>query len=58
MRVMKIYLSSDFGREVLPKNKMKIRLSSRNTYYNDLNMREYLWFYDSTRRWNKNICRF
>ena len=42
MRVMKIYLSSDFGREVLPKNKMKIWLSSRNTYYNDLNMREYL----------------
>ena len=34
------YLLSDFGREVLSKNKMKIHLDSRNVYYNASNMRE------------------
>ena len=32
------YLWSDFGREVLPKNKMKIHLDGGNMYYNDLNI--------------------
>ena len=36
------YLSSDLGREVLSKNKMKTHLDSGNMYYNDLNMRVYL----------------
>ena len=34
------YLSSDFTREVLAKNKMKIRLDTGNIYYNNLNMTE------------------
>ena len=37
------YLSSDFGCEVLSKNKMKTHLDSGNIYYNNLNMREYLF---------------
>ena len=36
-------LSSDFGCEVLSKNKMKTHLDSGNIYYNNLNMREYLF---------------
>ena len=34
------YLSSDFAREVLSKNKMKIHLDTGNIYYNNLNIRE------------------
>ena len=37
------YLLSDFGREVLSKNKMKIHLDSGNIYYNDLNMKESIY---------------
>ena len=37
------YLSSDFGCKVLSKNKMKTHLDSGNIYYNNLNMREYLF---------------
>ena len=38
------YLSSDFGCEVLSKNKMKTHLDNGNIYYNNLNMRAYLYF--------------
>ena len=34
------YLSSDFAREILSKNIMKIHLDTGNIYYNNLNMRE------------------
>ena len=37
------YLSSDFAREVLSKNKIKIHLDTGNIYYNNLNMRESLY---------------
>ena len=37
------YLLSDFGCEVLSKNKMKIHLDSGNIYYNDLNMKESIY---------------
>ena len=37
------YLSSDFAREVLSKNKMKIDLDTGNIYYNNLNMRESIY---------------
>lgn len=37
------YLSSDFTRAVLSKNKMKIHLESGNIYYNNLNMRESIY---------------
>ena len=37
------YLSSDFAREVLSKNKMKIHLDTGNIYYNNLNMRENIY---------------
>ena len=37
------YLSSDFAREVLSKNKMKIHLDAGNSYYNHLNMRETIY---------------
>ena len=37
------YLSSDFARKVLSKNKIKIHLDTGNIYYNNLNMRESLY---------------
>ena len=37
------YLSSDFAREVLSKNIMKIHLDTGNIYYNNLNMRESIY---------------
>ena len=37
------YLSSDFARAVLSKNKMKIHLEGGNIYYNNLNMRESIY---------------
>ena len=37
------YLSLDFAKEVLAKNKMKIHLDTRNIYYDNLNMRESIY---------------
>ena len=37
------YLSSDFAKEVLAKNKMKIHLDTGNIYYDNLNMRESIY---------------
>ena len=37
------YLSSDFAKDVLAKNKMKIHLDTGNNYYNNLNMRESIY---------------
>ena len=37
------YLLSDFAREVLSKNKIKIDLDTGNIYYNNLNMRETIY---------------
>ena len=46
-------LSSDFAKEVLAKNKIKIHLDTGNIYYDNLNMRkEHLRFYTCTTRRN------
>ena len=37
------YLSSNFAKEVLAKNKMEIRLGTGNIYYNNLNMEESIY---------------
>ena len=37
------YLSSDFAKEVLAKNKVKIHLDTGNIYYDNLNMRESIY---------------
>ena len=37
------YLFSDLAREALSKNKMKIDVDTGNIYYNNLNMREWIY---------------
>ena len=37
------YLTTDYGREVLAKNKMKIHLETGNIYYNNKNMQERIY---------------
>ena len=44
------YLLSEFAKEFLAKDKMKIRLDTGNTHYNNLNMREHLQFYACSAR--------
>ena len=46
------YLLSDFAKEVLAKNKMKIHLDTGNSYYNNPNMREHLQFHACSTRLN------